>query len=81
MTLQIVIKKRAEKYLLKVPNHVRERLQQGIEDIANGNGDIVRLQDNRYRYKVHHYRILFTLYKDEQIIEITEINTRTNIKY
>lgn len=79
--MQIVIKKRAEKYLLKVPSYVRERLQQGIEDIVNGNGDIVRLQDNRYRYKVYHYRILFTLYKEEQVIEITEINTRTNIKY
>lgn len=79
--MKIILKKQAEKYLLKVQEYIRLRLQQGIEDIANGEGDIKRLQGNQYRYKKHHYRILFTLYPEEEIIEITEINTRTNIKY
>ena len=79
--MRVVIKKQAEKYLLKVPEHIRLRLQEGIENIKNGEGDIVRLKENKYRYKINHYRILFTLYKESQTIEITEINTRTNIKY
>ena len=52
--MKIILKKQAEKYLLKVQEYIRLRLQQGIEDIANGEGDIKRL---------------------------TEINSRTNIKY
>lgn len=79
--MKIVVKKQAEKYLSKVPPHIQKRLQQGIEDIANGKGDIKRLQENYYRYKKFHYRILFTLDRGNEIIEITEINTRTNIKY
>ena len=54
-----------------------------IERLIKAGCDIVRLAGtkNGYRYKIAHYRILFTWNKGEIVITVIEINTRTNIKY
>lgn len=81
--MEIKLDKQPRKYLASVDANTRQKLYRAIEQLSQLEGDIKRLkgQDNLYRYKITHYRILFSINKDGQIIIISTINTRTNIKY
>ena len=81
--LEIRLKKRAQKYLDSVDANTRKKLYKALDQLSRLEGDIVRLggTENRYRYKIAHYRILFEWVKGEIIITVIDINTRTNIKY
>lgn len=81
--MQIRLKKQAQKYLDSVDDNTRQKLYKALEQLSRWEGDIVRLAGttNRYRYKIAHYRILFTWEKGDIVITVIEINTRTNIKY
>ena len=81
--MEIRLKKQAKKYLDSVDAKTREKLYKALEQITRWEGDIVKLKGKEYtyRYKIHHYRIVFEWKKDEIIITVIEINTRTNIKY
>ena len=77
------MKKQPRKYLASVDANTRKKLYHALEEISQLNGDIVRLRgyENRYRYKIRHYRITFDWVKGAFVITVIEINTRTNIKY
>ena len=81
--IQIKLKKQAQKYLDSVDERTRRKLYRVLDQLSRWEGDIVRLAGtkNCYRYKIAHYRILFTWEKGDIIITVVEINTRTNIKY
>lgn len=81
--LEIKLKKQPQKYLASVDEATRKKLYKALDQLSRWEGDIVRLggTKNRYRYKIAHYRILFTWDKGDIIITVVEINTRTNIKY
>ena len=59
------------------------QLERALDKLSRLEGDIdpIRGMKNRYRFKIDHYRILFTWEKGDIIITVVEINTRTNIKY
>jgi len=77
----IKLSKQAEKYLTKVPADIREKLLKGLEDIKELKGNIQPLVIGGYRYKIHHYRIIFNIDHQNDAACIIEINTRSNIKY
>ncbi len=81
--MELKLKKQAQKYLDSVDANTREKLYKALDQLSRLEGDIKPLagQKNRYRYKIAHYRILFTWTKGDIIITVIEINTRTNIKY
>ena len=79
--MKIILKRQAEKYLENAPIDVQEKLLKAIEDIKEFRGDIKKLADGSRRYKIYHYRIIFTADRQKEEITITEINTRGNIKY
>lgn len=81
--MEIKLKKQPQKYLDSVDENTRKKLYNALEKLSRWEGDIVRLAGtkNGYRYKIAHYRILFTREKGDIIITVIEINTRTNIKY
>ena len=81
--MQIKLSKRAQKYLDSVDTNTRQKLYKALEKLSRLEGDIRPLagQKNYYRYKIAHYRILFTWIKGELVIQVIDINTRTNIKY
>lgn len=81
--MEILLKKRAQKYLDSVDTKTREKLLKALDELSRLEGDIKRIdkKNNRYRYKIEHYRILFEWHKGEIVIVVIEINTRTNIKY
>lgn len=75
--------KQPRKYLLSVDEATRKKLNKALAELSELKGDIKPLKgkENRYRYKIAHYRILFEWVKGEILITVIEINTRTNIKY
>lgn len=81
--MDIRLARQAQKYLAKVDDATRKKLYKALDQIAVLEGDIVGLKgyQNRYRYKLDHYRIIFEWVKGEIIIKVIEINTRTNVKY
>lgn len=81
--MKLLLKKQPKKYLASVDANTRKKLWHALDEVSRLEGDIKRLagQDNMYRYKIAHYRILFTIDKDGCIIIVSAINTRTNIKY
>ena len=81
--MEIVLKKRAQKYLDSVDASTRQKLYRALKQLSRLEGDIKRLSGtkNRYRFKIQHYRIVFEWEKGSIIITVIEINTRTNIKY
>ena len=81
--MEIILKKQAQKYLDKVDAATRKKLYKALEELSELKGDIVPLKgyENKYRYKIAHYRILFEWKKNTIVIIVFDINTRTNIKY
>ncbi len=81
--MEIIFKSQPRKYLQSVPESTREKLLDAINGIPQRKGDIKKLagQENMYRLKIHHYRVLFMRDADNNLVIITTINTRTNIKY
>ena len=81
--MEIILEKQPEKYLRVVDRPTLMRLRRALDKLQDFEGDIRKLTDkqNEYRLKIYHYRILFTYDKATQTITVTEIGTRTNIKY
>lgn len=81
--MQVILKKQAQKYLDGLDAKTSKKLYRALDKLAQLDGDIKPLKGkpNYYRYKIEHYRILFTWVKGDIIIVVVEINTRTNIKY
>lgn len=81
--MEIKLKKQPQKYLKAVDEKTRKKLYKALDQISRLEGNIVPLSgyQNRYRYKIDHYRITFDWIRGEIVIVVVEINTRTNIKY
>ena len=81
--MKVMLKKQPRKYLASVDEATRKKLYKALDQVENLEGDITRLRgyDNLYRYKIAHYRILFSIDQVGEIIIVSTINTRTNIKY
>ena len=81
--MEVILRKQPKKYLASVDARTRAKLYKGIDEVSRLEGDIKPLkgEHNEYRYKIEHYRILFTYDKQGALVIITTINTRTNIKY
>lgn len=81
--MEIRLEKQPRKYLESVDDPTRKKLFRALDRLKELDGDIKKLKgyDNLYRYKISHYRILFSIHIDGSIIIVSAINTRTNIKY
>ncbi len=81
--VQILLQKQPQKYLASVDAPTRVKLYKAPDHLSRLEGDIKRLKgyDNLYRYKIAHYRILFSIDVAGNLIIVSTINTRTNIKY
>jgi len=83
MKMELKLEKQPQKCLASVDENTRKKLYKALDALSRLEGDIVPIsgKKNRYRYKIHHYRILFEWIKGEIVITVIEINTRSNIKY
>ncbi|MDY5510093.1 type II toxin-antitoxin system RelE family toxin [Dysosmobacter sp.] len=81
--MELRLQKQPIKYLESVDQPTRNKLYRALDKLKNLDGDIVKLKgyDNLYRFKIQHYRILFSVDREGNIIIVSAINTRTNTKY
>ena len=81
--MEIRLLKQPRKYLESVDKPTRKKLEKALDKLSRFEGDIVPLrgQDDIYRCKIEHYRILFRWHKGEIIIIVFQISTRGDTKY
>ena len=77
---QIILRKKAKKFIDKLPKNERIRIVRAIETLPNGE-DIKKLkgQNDLLRLRVGEYRIIYTIDNGELIIYVIDIDNRGEI--
>ena len=77
---QIIIKKKAKKFIDKLPMNERKRVVLAIEQLPNGE-DIKKLQgyDGLLRLRVGDYRIIYTVDNGKIIVYVIDAGNRGEI--
>ena len=87
--MQVKIRSKAQKQLEKISNSdpkaaqkiaifIKEILANALNPFALANALKMQGYENRWRYKIAHYRIIAAYHKDIITIEIIEITSREN---
>lgn len=77
---RIIIKKKAKKFIDKLPKNERLRIAKAIQLLPNGE-DIKKLKghDNLMRLRVGDYRIIYTVDHGELIVMVIDAGNRGQI--
>lgn len=77
---QIIIKKKAKKFIDKLPVNERKRVVSAIERLPNGE-DIKRLKgyDDLLRLRVGDYRIIYTIDNGKLIVYVIDVDNRGDV--
>ena len=77
---QIIIKKKAKKFIDKLPANERKRVVSAIEQLPNGE-DIKKLKgyDDLLRLRVGDYRIIYTVDNGKLVIFVIDIDNRGDV--
>ena len=77
---QIILRKKAKKFIDKLPKNERIRIVRAIETLPNGE-DIKKLKGHNdlLRLRVGDYRIIYTIDNGELIIYVIDIDNRGDI--
>ena len=77
---EIIIKKKAKKFIDKLPQNEKVRVVRAIQLLPNGE-DIKKLKghDNLLRLRVGEYRIIYTINEGELIIYVIDAGNRGEI--
>ena len=80
MKYEIVLEKRASKFLQKQPQNQRIRILAAIKDLPYS-GDIKAMKgfSELFRLRVGSYRILYTIEKEVLVIRVIDIGNRGDI--
>ncbi len=79
MKYQIVIEKRAQKFIHKLPKSDKERLLKAIYYLPDGDIKHMQGHNNYYRLRVGDYRVIYTIDNDKLIICVADIGNRGDI--
>lgn len=80
--MEIYIEKTPKKYLDKLEKSnpkIFMKISEGFENIKTFSGDIKKIGRNTWRYKIYHYRIIYTIDLAINRITIKEIGPRGDI--
>ncbi len=77
---QIVISKKAKKFIDKLPKNEKSRITSAIEKLPNGE-DIKKLKghDDLLRLRVGNYRIIYTVDNGKLIVYVIDTDNRGDI--
>ena len=77
---KIIIKKKAKKFIDKLPQNGKRRIVEALEKLPNGE-DIKKLRgyDNFLRLRVGEYRIIYTVDHGELIVIVIDAGNRGQI--
>ncbi len=76
----IIIKKKAKKFIDKLPQNEKRRIIAGIERLPNGE-DIKQLKgyNNLFRLRIGSYRIIYTVNNGELTVIVIDIDSRGQV--
>lgn len=77
---RIILKKRAKKFIDKLPKQEKIRLVTAIEQLPNGS-DIKKMKghDDLMRLRVGEYRAIYTVDNGELVVLVIDVGTRGEI--
>lgn len=77
---QIIIKKKAKKFIDKLPINERKRIARAIEQLPNGE-DIKKLKgyDELLRLRIGEYRIIYSVDNGKLIVYVVDAGSRGDI--
>ncbi len=77
---QIILKKKAKKFIDKLPQNEKRRIVSAIKQLPNGE-DIKKLKghDDLLRLRIGNYRIVYTVDNGKLIVYVIDINNRGEI--
>ena len=77
---QIIIKKKAKKFIDKLPANERKRVVSAIERLPNGE-DIKKLKgyDDLLRLRVGDYRIIYSVDNGKLVVLVIDIDNRGDV--
>ncbi len=77
---QIFIKKKAKKFIDKLPANERKRVVSAIERLPNGE-DIKKIKghDDLLRLRVGNYRVIYTIDHGKLIVYVIDIDNRGDV--
>lgn len=80
MMYKIILKKRAKKFIDKLPKNEQLRIVKAIEALPNGE-DIKKLKGHEklFRLRVGDYRIIYTIDNGELFIYVIDVGNRGEI--
>ncbi|BAU08324.1 type II toxin-antitoxin system RelE family toxin [Fischerella sp. NIES-3754] len=83
MIYQVEITSRAAKQLKKLPEDIKLRIEQKIQELAENPrpDEVVKLEDSEdtYRVRVGKYRILYEVKDDLLIVKVVKVGHRKDV--
>lgn len=79
MKYQIVIKKKAFKFIEKQPKNIQSLILNAINKLPEGDTKPLKGYEDYYRLRVGIYRIVYTIDNGNYIIYIIDANTRGDV--
>ncbi|NMG10760.1 type II toxin-antitoxin system RelE/ParE family toxin [Brasilonema sp. UFV-L1] len=83
MTYQIKIKSKVAKQLKKLPNDIRDRINEKILELAENPrpSGVVKLEggNDTYRIRVGSYRVLYDVFDDVLLISVIRVGHRREV--
>jgi mRNA interferase RelE/StbE len=77
---RVVIKKRAKKFIDKLPKNEKIRIVAAIEELPYGrNIKLMKGHENLYRLRIGEYRILYTIDNGHLVVCVVDAGNRGDI--
>ncbi len=81
----VILRKRAQKTVQRAPRDEQKRLRAALKAMEQDpfTGDVLSLTNERatFRRRLGSWRIFFDVYRDTNLIEVTDITRRTTTTY
>lgn len=82
--MRVEIDRKVSKSLSRMPVYVSEKVNDAaklLEQFPMIHADLKKLGQATYRMRIGGYRIIFKVYKEQDLIVIAEVETRGGISY
>ncbi len=82
--MKIILDRKVTKALNRMPIHVSEKVYSAaklLERYPMIRTDLKKLGEGTYRMRIGGYRLIFKVYKEQDLIVIVEVETRGGISY
>lgn len=84
LVYEIVYTKQARRYFVKLPKHLRRRIEQKVAEIAknpySSHNNVTKLRNRPgYRLRIGDYRVIYRLEDNKLLLLVLEVGSRGGI--